>query len=199
MTPEQKREQLLKRLLPALAITVIYFVFVSGFIGEQKNKAEDEYRKLTQKGISPSMVSNMSQEMAQIQQQLNKLTKKQTELQQKIKQMAGFIASDTSNTQATAQLAEILAANRLQVVNEQSGAVEETELPPAVKDIKKWLQPDGVIHVQRLKLRGDYLNMHSALQQIKDSGLQTLPVALTMKTPEADNEPNLYWELVLWM
>ena len=32
MTAEEKRERMLKRLLPALIITVIYFVFVSTFI-----------------------------------------------------------------------------------------------------------------------------------------------------------------------
>ncbi len=51
MTAEQKRERLLKRMLPALAITVIYFVFLSHIMVEQKTKAEESFNQLNMQGI----------------------------------------------------------------------------------------------------------------------------------------------------
>ena len=38
MTAEEKREQILKRALPALFITIIYFIFISDIMGEQAAK-----------------------------------------------------------------------------------------------------------------------------------------------------------------
>lgn len=199
MTPEQKREQLLKRMLPALTITVIYFVFVSDYIREQRNKAEDEYRKLEMKGISSNMISGLNNQLAQSTQQVDTLKYKKEEYQQKIKEMAGFIAGDTDKTQTSAELAEILVKNHLQVINEESGTLEADALPPAIKDIKTWLQPEGAVNIQRVNLRGRYLDMLKALEQIKENELQALPINLTMSTPEEDDFNGLHWELVLWM
>lgn len=198
MTPEQKREQLLKRMLPALAITVIYFVFVSGFISEQKNKAEDEYIKLMQKGISPESIPGLDNQINVSSKQITVLTNKQSELQGKIKKMASFVGGNTGNTQTSAQLAEILVQNNLQVINEESTTLESKELPLAIKDIKAWLQPKGKVNIQHLNLRGQYLDMLKALEQIKEQKLQALPVSFNMKTPE-DGIAGLQWELVLWM
>lgn len=198
MTPEQKREQLLKRMLPALTITVIYFVFVSGFIGEQKDKAEDEYIKLMQKGISPESIPSLDRQIEMTNKQIAALKSKQTELQNKIKEMAGFVGNSSGKTQTSAQLAEILVENNLQVINEESTTLDKKELPPAIKDIKTWLQPEGEVNIQRLNLRGQYLDMLKALEQIKASKLQALPVSLNMSTAE-DEADGLHWELVLWM
>lgn len=51
MNAEEKRERLLKRLLPALVITIIYFVFVSNIMIVQKDKAEEDYLKIARRGI----------------------------------------------------------------------------------------------------------------------------------------------------
>lgn len=199
MTPEQKREQLLKRMLPALAITIIYFVFVSGFIGEQKNKAEDQYIKLMQKGISPESIPNLDKQIDMSSRQIASLTSKQTELQEKIKTMASFVGGNNGNTQTSALLAEILVQNNLQVINEESTTLDSKDLPLAIKDIKAWLQPKGEVNIQRLNLRGRYLDMLYALKLIKENKLQTLPIRFNMTTPEENGVTGLQWELVLWM
>ncbi|WP_198243009.1 hypothetical protein [methane-oxidizing endosymbiont of Gigantopelta aegis] len=83
MTPEQKREQMLKRALPALFITVIYFVFVSNFMVEAKKDAEKKYIEMMQKGLSPAALNAKRTQEMRLHQQLNTLMQKKNTLQTK--------------------------------------------------------------------------------------------------------------------
>jgi len=192
MTAEEKRERLLKRMLPALIITVIYFVFVSSFISEQKDKAEEEYTQLVQKGVDPAVISGINRQMTQSLQKITELTQKQQAQQDKIKKMAGFIVKTEASNDASTLLAKILANNDLLVTHESSMEVDDESLNPAVKEIKQWLQPAQAIKAQHLEIQGSYFSMMKALAKMKALNLQAVPLVFNMKGAE-DQGATLIW------
>lgn len=76
---EEKRERLLKRILPGMAITIIYFIFISGTLSEKKIKAEDNYTSLMRKGISTASLPGVIKQQSQTQTQISGLEKQHNE------------------------------------------------------------------------------------------------------------------------
>ena len=207
MTAEEKREQLLKRVLPALAITIIYFVFVNGIFSEKMEKAETKYQGLVRSGASPAAMTNILRQQSQLQQQLLKLRNEVKKHQGDLDKLAGFLANNSASNASTALLSKILASNAIRVQTEAREPFEEEKLPAALKEVWKGLKPVGKkasgagIYVQHLWLTSRYQNMYQALNTIATGDLKALPVSLTMQTPKTEAEYNgeLNWELILWM
>ncbi len=219
MTPEEKRDRLLKRILPAMAIFVIYFVFISGVFSEKMNKAETDYTNMIRKGISPSAIPSALKQQQQLQTQINTLESRQRELKQKLTSLAGFLSNATPSNESSTLLSNILAKYDIRVKNEQRVAFPEADLSPALQQVWHWLKPEeetGVknkakknttnknnqhVYVQHLSVSGSYQNMYLAMDSIASGELKAVPVYLTMKTPDdVDNHPGILdWELMLWM
>ena len=202
MNAEEKRERLLKRLLPALVITIIYFVFVSNIMIAQKDKAEEDYLKIARRGISPAALPGINNQIAQIKKQTSVLKTKQQLRQQQIKEMATFVDKSEGSTEASTLLATILAENKVRVTEDENRTLDEAELSPALKEIKKLLLPEKPINAQHLELRANYFAMYSALKQMNELKLQAVPVVFNMTSPSemTDLKPGeLIWELDLWI
>ena len=223
MTAEEKREQLLKRALPGLAITVIYFVFVSGMMAEKMKKAETDYKTLVSSGASKDALPSVASEQAQTQQKLTEAQKKVTELQTQFKKMAGFLSNSGNSSNAVmAKLAEILDDNQVKIRKDEKSELLEAQLSLALKEVWQGIKPSetadkktpatppattrqnpasSAISVHHLWLKGSYRGMYRALTALAEPKLQVLPVTLTMQMPEVDtdNSGELEWELILWM
>lgn len=203
MTAEEKREQILKRALPALFITIIYFVFISNIMGEQATKAKDDYDKLMRKGISVEALPGIYSQQRQITQQLTKLKSEQANYVEKIKGMVGYLSGDDDATEATTKLANILAKHRLRVAKELSEPFSSKQLPPSLAEVKGLLQESikagETFNVQHLWLRGRFQDMYAALAEMNSIKLAAIPISLTMMVPEDAKSGELSWELILWM
>jgi len=202
MTAEEKRERILKRLLPAIAITVIYFVFVSSIMEEQKTTAEEAYMAIARRGISPASISGVHRQSQQINQQITDLQQKAVERREKIKKLAGFVDKAGGSTETATLLATILADNGVRVVRDENRDLSNEELSPSLLEIKALLLPDKAINVQHLQLRAGYIAMYQALKQMNTLKLQAVPIGFKMISPENDEEVNqgeLMWELDLWI
>jgi len=212
MTSEEKREQLLKRVLPALGITIIYFVFINGIFSEKMLKAEEKYQGLVRSGASPAGMTGILRQQSQIQQQLSKLKTDIKKHQTELDKLAGFLANNTASNASTALLSKILANSNIRVQTEAREPFKEENLTAALKEVWQGLKPVGnkkpkaktkepEIYVQHLWLTGSYQNMYHALNTIATGDLKALPVSLTMQSPETDaeNKGALNWELILWM
>ncbi len=208
MTSEEKREQLLKRVLPALGITIIYFVFINGIFSEKMLKAEEKYQGLVRSGASPAGMTGILRQQSQIQQQLSKLKTDIKKHQTELDKLAGFLANNTASNASTALLSKILANSNIRVQTEAREPFKEENLTAALKEVWQGLKPVGQkktkeseIYVQHLWLTGSYQNMYHALNTIATGDLKALPVSLTMQSPETDaeNKGALNWELILWM
>ena len=203
MTAEEKREQVLKRALPALFITIIYFIFISDMMGEQALKAQEEHTALMRKGISPAALPGIYKQQEQTRTQLNKLKTEQAKYVKEIKGMVGYLAGDGDATTATTLLANILAKHNLRVAKEVSEPFESKDLPPSLGEVKALLQESikagDTFDVQHLWLHGRFADMHAALAEISEVKLAAIPVKFTMSVPDDMKEGVLDWELILWM
>jgi len=202
MTAEEKRERLLKRFLPAMGITVIYFVFISNIMVEQMNKAQDDYLKLSQRGISPALIQSTSNQVQQVSQEISKYQQKEEAYRAKIKKMALFVDKADGSTQSSTLLATILADNGIRVAQDEHREIDPKLLSPSLKEIKVLLLPDKPIMAQHLELIATYRNMYSALKQMNEKKLQAVPVVFNMSTIDDAsglNNGELKWELDLWI
>ena len=215
MTAEEQREQLLKRILPGLAITIIYFVFISGLLSEKMTKAEEQYQNLIKSGVSKEGMSNVLAQQSQTQRQLSTLQAENKKYSDKLKELAGFLSNEGSSNTTATELAKILADNDIKTQQEERKTIDENQLNTALREMWQLLKPaedpkkttpadkkpQQEIHVQHLVLKGSYQQLYQAMKTIADSDLQALPVSFTMRMPETDDTQSgeLEWELILWM
>ena len=211
MTPEEeKRDRLLKRVLPTMAITIVYFIFISGMLSEKMTKAEGDYTGLMRKGVSAAAVPGAIKQQSQTQTQIGALEKQHTEFKQKLKELAGFLSNTTPSNESSTLLSTILANNNIRVKNEHRESFAEDNLSPALKDVWQWLKPvpdpknkdqSSDIYVQYLSLSGSYQNMYAAMATIAKGELKAVPVSFSMNASADENAlaGDLDWELLLWM
>lgn len=212
MTPEQKREQLLKRILPGMVITVIYFVFISGIMSDKMHKAEEQYQGMVRKGVSAAALPGVMSQSSQFQQQIAELKRQQNGYREKLKTLAGFLSNAAPSNDSTALLSAIIDSNGMRTLEEKRESYPEADLGASLKEVWHGLKPTeqadakakpatGTINVQHLWLKGSYRGMYGAMAAIAGSELQAVPVLFTMHTPDDENAPpgELEWELILWM
>lgn len=211
MTPEeQKRDRLLKRVLPAMAVTIIYFIFISGMLSEKMTKAENDYTNLMRKGVSAAAVPGMIKQQSQTQTQISALENQHTEFKQKLKELAGFLSNITPSNESSTLLSTILASNSIRIKNEHRETFAEEKLSPALKEVWQWLKPtpdpknkdqSSEIYVQHLSLSGSYQSMYAAMTSIAKGQLKAVPVSFSMNASADENTltGDLDWELLLWM
>ncbi|NOR68468.1 MAG: hypothetical protein GQ532_02020 [Methylomarinum sp.] len=212
---EQKRERLLKRVLPCMAITIIYFIFISGNLSEKMITAETDHSNLMRKGISIASVPGVIKQQSQTQTQISSLEKKHNEFKQKLKDLAGFLSNATPSNESSTLLSSILAENNIRVKKEYREPFLEDDLSPALNEVWQWLKPEAdnkklkndqtkqaeSIFVQHLLLSGSYKNMYLAMASIAKGELRAIPVSFSMKASMDESVPSgdLDWELLLWM
>jgi len=216
MTPEeQKRERLLKRVLPCMAITIIYFIFISGNLSEKMIKAETDHTNLMRKGISTASVPGVIKQQSQTQTQISALEKKHNEFKEQLKDLAGFLSNSTPSNESSTLLSSIFAENNIRVKKEYRESFLEADLSPALNEVWQWLKPETdkakvkndkakqaeSIYVQHLLLSGSYKNMYLAMASIAKGELRAVPISFSMKTSASETVPSgdLDWELLLWM
>jgi len=203
MTAEEKREQILKRALPALFITIIYFIFISDIMGEQATQAQEKYKQLLNKGISPASLPGVYKQQQQVRKQLTALKTEQARYVADIKGMVGYLSGDADTTVAAATLANILAKHHVRVAKEVSEPFLSKNLTPSLSEVKDLLQESikagDSFPVQHLWLHGSYQDMHAALAEMHEVKLAAIPVMFSMSVPVEVEQGELDWELILWM
>ncbi|MDI1292277.1 MAG: hypothetical protein PSV18_05980 [Methylobacter sp.] len=221
MTPEQQRELWLKRTLPALAVLVIYFVIISGFVTEKSKKAEDQYVGLQQKGINAAALPGIEQQQRTIAEEIAKLEQEDKAIHAAFSENSGFLSQSGSSNDAIEHISIILAKHNLQVLNEQhNDKPVVASLPRSLRDTRIWLKDmipaeptthggagvaptavtgdDKNLNIWTIRYIGDYPDNYRALSSLNDSNIKALPVSLTMQTYKA--EPGKQeWLLTLWL
>lgn len=141
MTPEQQREQLLKRILPALGVLVVYFAIISGFVTEKSQKAEQQYMEMFSKGINADAMPGMEQEKNRLQEEIAKLEQESKTLHAALAAKSGFLSPERSTNNAIDRITVIFDDNRLQILeeipNDQSG---DKSLPKSLQSTRNWLK-----------------------------------------------------------
>jgi hypothetical protein len=141
MTPEQQREQLLKRILPALGVLVVYFAIISGFITDKSAKAEEQYVQMVSKGINPDAIPGMEQEKSRLKEEVIKLEQETKSIHAAMAAESGFLSLESSTNDAIDRITVILADNHLQVLEETPNEQSiEKNLSKSLQDTQNWLK-----------------------------------------------------------
>jgi len=223
MTPEQRREQWLKRILPALGVLVVYFVIFSGFVTQKSKKAEEQYQGLVQKGIDVSALSGIEQQQRVIGEELAKLELEDKAIHDTLASNSGFLSHSVSSNDAIERISVILANNNLQVLDEKRNDKPSKEaLPRSLRDTQSWIKgiltvepvtkappvaapapagentDDKNLNIWTIRYVGSYLDNYRALSSLIDSDAKALPVSLAMRAYKS-NAGKQEWLLTLWL
>lgn len=217
MTPEQQREQILKRALPALAILVLYFAIGSSFVTKKSEEAKNQFVMMSQKGINEAILPSIEQDKMRVQEELTKLQSEEAELNKTLQANSGLLSHGNMTNENLDKISVILATNNLQVLHEKrSDKLTQDQIPKSLRDTEKWLKEmlagdakqTPVTAVTNAKPEesnfwtihyiGSYLDNYHALLALADSGIKALPLSLTMQ-PLKTNVGKQEWVLTLWL
>jgi hypothetical protein len=207
LSDEKQRERWLKRVLPGLAITIVYFVFVSGTLTDKANKAELDYKALRNKGIAEEGLKASQQQYSTLQSDLADLKKRDDEVQKGLSAKAGFLYGENSMNEAVGQIAQLIDNHQLRLIEAHVvGSKKLSELPRSYADLKKWLdlmlKNGDTVHIHRFSFMGRYVNVYEMLKEMALSEITAMPVFLSMKNPETNDAGNVglkVWTLDLWI
>jgi hypothetical protein len=217
MTPEQQREQWLKRILPALAVLVVYFVIISGFLTEKSKKAEEQYTGMVLKGIDPAALPGIEQQQREITEAVAKLEAEDKAVRSALKANSSFLSRTESVNDTIKQITDILAKNKLQVQDLKHNDKPEIEtLPKSLRDTQGWLKEISAgasapavagtsnkdLNIWTIRYIGTYLDNYRALSALAGSDTKALPISLTMQAYKTNTESNTgkqEWVLTLWL
>ncbi len=144
MTTKQ-REKLLKRILPALGILILYFVVGSSFITDKYKTGHDKYTALFQKGLDGSVLTGLQKQQQDLNAELSELKEKETQLTKTIQENSGFLLAHSddggSKNEVVGAVSKILQSNNLQVLKEErSDKNNKDTMPKSLRDTEKWLK-----------------------------------------------------------
>jgi hypothetical protein len=226
MTPEQQREQWLKRVLPALAVLVLYFAIISNFVTDKSKKAQEQYVGLQQKGINAAALPGIELQQREVSEEIATLELDDKAMRDALAANGGFLSKSGSPNEAIEKISVILAKHNLQVLDEKRNdkPVIET-LPRSLRDTQHWLKDmmsvapvanpgagvaptsvaptavtgdDKSLNIWTVRYVGAYLDNYRALSALMDSDTKALPVSLTMQAYKS-NTGKQEWLLTLWL
>ncbi|MGR8941737.1 MAG: hypothetical protein ACU83V_00165 [Gammaproteobacteria bacterium] len=207
LSDDKLREQWLKRMLPGLVITVIYFVFVSNILTGKTDKAENEYRAIIGKGISEQALPGMQQQIGQLQSQLAELKSKDKALQDSLADKAGFLFGKNDEIATVDRISLLMQKHHLLISDEKTlNDRKVSELPHSAADLKKWLndslKADETVRIHRIEFVGAYPDVYAALRDLALGDYKVLPVFVSMKDSESRQPASIgmkAWTLDLWI
>ncbi|HYE36084.1 hypothetical protein [Methylocaldum sp.] len=197
---EEKRERLLKRILPGLVMLVVYFTFVSGRISGQAEEAEKEVESMISRGIAPEALPGIRTQQAQLDEDIKRLKGKQEEFNRMVQERTGLAGHPGYASHVGDRLSLLLEQHALR---EGNNTVEEPgqNLPKTYRDISQRLQNGKDSHwlLLRVDFTGDYRAAHRVFEAIaKDDTVALLPVNWAMYPP-SNETPDLKWSLWMWL
>lgn len=207
LADDKRREQWLKRILPGLVVTVIYFVFVSNILTNKADKAENAYNTIISKGVSEQALPGMQQQIGHLQSALADLNARNKALQDSLAGKAGFLFGKNDENEAVARLSVLMQKHHLQVSDEKTFSDRKvSELPRSAADLKRWLsdslKAEETVRIQRIEFVGAYPDVYSALRELALGDYKVLPVFVSMQDLQ-NRQPGLVgmkaWALDLWI
>lgn len=205
MSPEQKRELWLKRLLPALAVMILYFVLVNGHFSEKLEKAQNDYEGLVKRGISVAALPGVRSQKSRLNTEINKLKAEDKVIRASLTDQ-GLIKPVEENIAAITVISSVMEQHHLRVLSENRVSnFNSDQLPLSLRDTQAWLNKilghkDEEMRILDIHFSGRYQDTYYALRALAEQKFNAIPVSLTMLEDEGANRPgHLLWVLKLWV
>lgn len=194
-----ERQTLLKRLLPALAIVVVYFTFIAPRVGPAGAASRAGGGE-----VSPEIA------MMQLEQEKQALYREIASLQQQGKRAgpalpggnAGVFAQPGYANQAIQRLTTLLAQHHARILTESGQELKSARetLPATVREIGEAMQIQGMAaggSLWSIRFSAAYPDVARALEGLSRQTPMIIPVSLEMIPPEADGNPD--WTVTIWV
>lgn len=139
----QQREKILKQVLPALGILVLYFAVISHFVTEKHHSMSEKLESFSQKGVNSEVLQQVQKEQQQATTELNELQEQATQLTKELESISGvMLVEGKSGNQNADKVATILAENNLEILEEKPAEkkITKDQLPRVLRDTDKWLK-----------------------------------------------------------
>lgn len=195
------RERLLKRILPTLAILVIYFTFISPKVADGVKTVQTQLQTLKASGSLPEAIPALKAQADALNAEIRKLEQEQTIMDDEFSKLTEFLKRPNYANQVSARLATVLENHHVLVLEDKlDSATGKDSMPKSLRDIKEWVSSHGGgvgASARSLRLRGTYADVYGALNELAHDHLTIVPIALDMNVPDSGSE--LEWALDLWM
>ncbi|MGX2038971.1 hypothetical protein ACWJKU_02390 [Methylocaldum sp. MU1018] len=197
---EEKRERLLKRILPALVLLVVYFTFVSGRISGQAEQTEKEATEMMSRGIAPEALPGVRAQQTRLDEDIRRMKSQQDEFNRMVQERTGLAGRPGYAGQVSDRVSRLLERHGLR---EGDNTAEDPgqNLPKTYRDIVQRLQnaKDSRWTLLRVDFAGDYRAARRVFEAIaEDDGAALLPVIWAMYPP-GDESSDLQWSLWMWL
>ena len=207
MSDEEKRERLLKMVLPSLLVGVIYFVFVADTISKKTVEAEKGWRALKSKGISSAALPGVGRRKKSLDSKINQLKQERESLGGKMAEHTGFLDSPNYGNRVIDKLSYLLARNRLRVIDEgyaetKNSNTPSPSMPEMLYSVNQWLgngSEKRTMTSWRVRFSGRYTDLHQALNQLAQERPAIIPYGLTMSEAEHSGDGTMVWSLMVWL
>ncbi|MBM4200314.1 MAG: hypothetical protein FJ189_03400 [Gammaproteobacteria bacterium] len=200
MTPEQKREQTLKRVLPALAIGVLYFGFVASRISGPAAQAEKEAETIEARGIWPGALESLQQQAQQTSGEASRIRGELAEKNKVWTESTGFLRDPDYGRDLGYRVTTLLGERGLTVLDEERPQQDcDKDLPRLVREFASRLRQTEkplTCTLWRGRFTGSFAAAHGALAALTRDPVPLVPVALTMQKDDTD-PTRLIWALSL--
>lgn len=204
MTAEEKRERQLKRILPGLAIIVVYFSFLSRWVTQGEEKAKADIKALQSRGIAVNAMPAMLQQEQQLDADIRRLSAQKAEFGKRLQEQAGFLSDPGYGSQLSDRVSSLLAKHHLRETGDDKLGGKpsgEKEIAPAVRDVAQHM-PQAVGKktsptVWQVNFTGAYADVYRMLAELQAEKSAVIPVALSMK-PAPEDRMGMSWSLSMW-
>jgi hypothetical protein len=200
MTQDEKRERLLKRILPGLVIGVVYFTFLSSWVTAGAGKAKTDLEALQSRGVLPGALDSLTQQQRQLNEEIRRLNAQKSAFDQKLSEQAGFLSDPNYANYLSDKVSAALVAHRLREVGSETLANPQ-DTPAAIQEVFRRLPPPpgkkGRLSIWRISFVGFYPDTYRMLNELAELQPPIIPAALDMK-PAPDDRMGMAWTLSFW-
>jgi len=197
MTAED-RQKWLKRLLPALAILVLYFTFVAPRVGPTGRVGSQAA------GVAPEVA------LMQLEQEKQALYREIAGLQAQTPSAGAAAASGDPDlfaqpgyaNHAIQRLSAVLVRHRARILSESGQEVKAARetLPASVREIGEAMQGQGIApgtSLWSIRFNAAYPDAARAIDSLTRESPPIVPVSLEMIPPEGEADPD--WIVTIWV
>lgn len=200
MKPNSARERILLVLLPGALVVLVYAFFFRPALQEKVAAAETTAQGLRETPITIDGNRRLQQELETILTEERSIQSRLERAESDVILPPGF-AQPKVRARALAEINRLIDQNDLLLIDQAPVSKAEATVPDGldqlIQSVSKSLPANVEPGFRRLRFVGRYEDAYLMLRELTESDQPVIPVSIRMQ--RSLSEPDLRWELFLWM
>ncbi len=200
MTADEKRERQLKRIIPGLAIMVVYFSLLNHWVTQGTEKAEKARQGFFDRGVRLAANQALVRQRGQLDAEIQRLTAKKAEFGKQLNKNAEFLSDPIYASRLSDRIASLLAKYRLRETGSDNPS-DGKDTARAIQDVAGFMapSPDKIVRpiIWRVNFTGFYADVYRMLDELGAGKPAAIPVSFSMK-PAPEDRMGMAWSLSFW-